>query len=575
MKGYQFIISLVIFPLVLKAQYHTFAFQDPLTINAQKVNEGKICDTCLADVIFPYSSPFTPLYAIIDALDEYRMDSSLYKRYGNSLPKVSKHFIASGEFSIDFIANSLQILPIGSNSSDNNFEVEPYIETSRQFLILHNNQVIGDWSDITSLQEDKDYNIGYNYAVDPLKEKFKKWKNYHAGRFKLSLNDSLIVFVRDSLTKDTVGSIFIKRIPIIPQYFDFIKFSSDRDLQDILNNETFGAGIAGETTDNFTMDASQVALLRFHDFRVQRNELEYAFADKPGDWHTLTGLHDHPSQYFYILINNPAPGKTIELMLRYKMQRETVHRISIKVKEKSPSNIWLKVAVAIAILSLLFAFWGMYKRIKHAKEMRQLTLNKEETESKLQLLSGQLNPHFLFNSLNSVQNLINKQDTEQASLYVSEVSSFLRTIMDAGKKEYISLEEELKMEVSYMKLEQKRTSFEYTVINECSNDLSEVEFPPSLLQPVIENSIHHGFTKDIQAPLITIKISCLKKQLVVAVIDNGQGFKPDLIKPGHGLAIVQNRISLINKKLNAMPVEMQVQSSSAGTVTTFTFQNWL
>lgn len=564
MKIYRIIISLSIFPFLASAQ-------TGINIHVKKVIGDRICDTCVVDQIYNSEMPIS--YMIIDAMNDYTAQD-FQENSGSQLTNVSKYFIASGAFTLDFIPNNPEKSPLQIFSQEKYLKMQRLGELQLQFQISHNNRIIQDWTDIYSLEKDKNFKPGMNVKTEGDKETFLEWDNYHAGRFKMSINDSLIVLIRDNISKQTHESIFIKRVPILPKHFDFVKFSSDKGLQDILNMETSKEGIRGETSNNFVMESNEIAGLRFRDFRAQRNELEYAFADNPDSWKTLSVKHNEPSQGAFIILN-PVPGKTIELLLRYKMQRESIHHVSIKVKEKATSNIWLKVALTIAVLSLSLAFWNMYKRIRHGKELKRLTLHKEETENKLQLLSGQLNPHFLFNSLNSVQNLINKQDAEQANKYVSEVSTFLRTIMDAGKKEYISLKEELEIETSYMKLEQKRMPFQYTIINECENDLSEVEFPPSLLQPVIENSIHHGFTKDLQYPLITIRISCIEKQLVVIVQDNGQGFKPNVVKHGHGLAIVQNRISLINKKLNAMPVEMQVQSSDAGTVTTFTFQNWL
>jgi hypothetical protein len=558
------ILVFAIIPFWGKAQFF-------IDFSESKNKAAKGCDTC--NEYFAYNSESPVSYVLPNVLTNIQF-APLFEIFGNGFPNVTKHFTGLGEFSVLFLpsylgSGSTAVWPEQTKGTDYGV---------LQFSILHNGTTVKNWSDIQLLKEEKDYIAHYKIKNRNGNDSSVGWKVYNAGKFNLKIGDSVIVLIRGSFDQKVVQSIFVKRIKEVPIYFDFIKFSSSQVLQDILNTETFKEGIKGESTIEFEIEPGDIALLKFRDFKVQNNELEYAFADKPGIWTRLkmNRKEIRPGQPCYISLNNLPPGKTTELLLRYTSQRESVHPITIKVKEKVVNNnIWLKVAVAIAILSLSFAFWSMYKRLKHAKVLRQLTLNKEETESKLQLLSGQLNPHFLFNSLNSVQNLINKQDTEQANQYVAEVSTFLRTIMDAGKKEYISLKEELEIETYYMKLEQKRMTFQYAIINKCDNDLAEVEFPPSLLQPVIENSIHHGFTKDIQHPLITIRISCVEKQLLVIVEDNGQGFNPHVVKQGHGLTIVQNRISLINKKLNAMPVEMQVQSSGAGTVTTFTFQNWL
>lgn len=556
------------------------------SINTYKILNVTFCDTCTAPVT--YNGGKIINYMIIGARVENESENEEFnKTNNNNLPNVSKYLIASGIFTLDFVADDLIRAGLFQISDQTKMLAKKKLKaTPLQFSVLLNNEMIKGWTDIFSLGADKQYQSFESISDGDTVKRSVSFTNYHAGDFELSINDSLVVLIRNTATKKTVESILIKRKPYYPQAFDFIKFSSDsarrayddnnvRALLNLSKKFYSPTQIHKDSIDHFEMEPEETAIIQFEDLGIKHGLLQFAFAGDDTFWRPFAINADPEQNFSGIAIEKPTPGKTMELMVRYTHQPERIHHIFIKVHGRLTSTTWFKVAMTFLTAALLFAILYIFKRRRHKAQLRKLTRNKEEIESKLQLLSGQLNPHFLFNSLNSVQNLINKNDTENANLYVSEVSSFLRTIMDAGKKEYISLEEELGMEEAYIKLEQKRKAFNYNIINNCSSNLSQIEFPPSLLQPIIENSIHHGFSRDIGNPLITICIACNEKQLIVSVADNGQGFDEALIIPGHGLALVQKRILLMNEKLNGMPIELKVEPTDKGTVTIFTFQNWL
>ncbi|MBX2921418.1 MAG: histidine kinase [Chitinophagaceae bacterium] len=545
----------------------------PVNITVQKLVKDRTCDSCAIDRIYE-TSLYATNYVIINAKEE----PSTQKAPGNNnagrfMPFLSDHHIINETFTIDFLYPAINYQYSDSFLYSPAMQEDMHKSNPLQFSVYLNTRMIQDWKEIRTLEQDTIYKTGY-FLQTPLRNpRFINLNNYHVGDFTLNVNDSLVILVRFSNMEEVYQSIFIKRVPVSLSSFDFIQFSSDDDLQEILNRPAVQDHSKNRAEEQLTMKSSEIALLRFNDSSSIKKEIEYSFDEGSGIWKKI--IPDPHSNYSYILINKPAAGQTISLSLRYSLQRESIHRISIQVQQNFLTSIWFKLMVTVLSALILFAGWYMLKKQQHARQIRKLTLSKEETESKLQLLSGQLNPHFLFNSLNSVQNLINKKDTENANLYISEVSSFLRTIMDTGKKEYISLQEELKTEQTYMQLEQKRKDFTYELINNCGDNLSQVEFPPLLLQPIIENSIHHGFTRNTTDPHLKISIDCNNKQLNVSIHDNGQGFNIHAIRKGHGLTIVQKRILLMNEKLKDIAISMNIESSKEGTLTTFQFQNWL
>jgi LytS/YehU family sensor histidine kinase len=175
-----------------------------------------------------------------------------------------------------------------------------------------------------------------------------------------------------------------------------------------------------------------------------------------------------------------------------------------------------------------------------------------------------------------VQSLIRQNDPEAANQYVTEVATFMRTIMDNGRKELVSLAEEIGIEEKYIALEQKRKAFTYTFRNECGNGLETIDFPPLLLQPVIENCIRHGLAENVRNPTLSITIRCDATDLIVVIADNGTGFDTSVKMPGHGLSLTAKRIALINEKLPAMQIVLQTKSGQgSGTATEIRLLKWL
>ena len=348
------------------------------------------------------------------------------------------------------------------------------------------------------------------------------------------------------------------------------------NLQHILN---YGSGVPkvykGTEQNTFEKDYGTLGILRFGTLG-KNEELQYAFENKPGSWHSVQSIG--PENAVYIVLENDLPaGTKRNIFFRYKSQPETVHQITVNVKQSHFQIPWGKVALISMVLLLTggVAFYLWNRRSK--RKLAALKRKAEDTEARLALLSGQLNPHFLFNSLNSIQGTINSNNPGKASTYIGNVAAFMRDVMDNGKKEFISLQEEIKMEEDYLRLEQERIAFSYSI--DVSPDLSAplIDFPPLLLQPVLENSIRHAFGKQPGSPRISIRIFSSGTSLIVEASDNGNNsWEHTAAIEGHGLSLIRKRIAVYNEKLESLPIQMEVKyQAETGTITTFTFQNWL
>lgn len=193
-------------------------------------------------------------------------------------------------------------------------------------------------------------------------------------------------------------------------------------------------------------------------------------------------------------------------------------------------------------------------------EVRLAFKYKELEELKMTALQSQMNPHFLFNSLNSINNFILKSDIEKASDYITKFSRLIRVILKSSSSLTVPFSEELGVLSLYVKLEQMRINggFEYVVNIDESINLEEIKVPPLFLQPFIENSIWHGLTHVEGEKRILLTVNKDGDNIICEIIDNGIGInkareeahKKINRRKFFGTQATENRIRLLYKKAN-------------------------
>jgi len=178
-------------------------------------------------------------------------------------------------------------------------------------------------------------------------------------------------------------------------------------------------------------------------------------------------------------------------------------------------------------------------------------------------LLAQMNPHFLFNSLNSIDSYIIRNESKKASEYLNNFARLMRLILQNSRSNYISLKDELEALELYMQMESLRfkNKFCYSIAVDNDVDTSSVVIPPMLIQPYVENAIWHGLMHRSNGSEGLVKISISKKEedLQCVIEDNGIGRtkaeeikaqKPTNHKRSMGMQITQDRIEIINKLYN-------------------------
>jgi|JI10StandDraft_1071094.scaffolds.fasta_scaffold38275_4 tetratricopeptide (TPR) repeat protein len=208
----------------------------------------------------------------------------------------------------------------------------------------------------------------------------------------------------------------------------------------------------------------------------------------------------------------------------------------------------------LVLLSGFFLFIG-YKRRRSAKEIQnELLLKAKISDTEMRALRLQLNPHFIFNSLNSISDYIGKNDIKTADYYLAKFAKLMRGILENSEEKEIPLADELKMLELYMQLESSRLNHKFTfeIKVEQGIDPETTLVPPLILQPFVENSIWHGLAQKDGAGKIIIEVTKENAMLNCIVEDDGIGRKNASTSNGksYGMKITKDRIELLNKFKN-------------------------
>ncbi len=259
-----------------------------------------------------------------------------------------------------------------------------------------------------------------------------------------------------------------------------------------------------------------------------------------------------------------------KLATQYKTNQKN-KEIELLSKENKISEIELKksnqlkitfLITALLSLIVLVLLWLRYKNKAKTDallaEAMERSFEKKLADSELQSLRAQMNPHFLFNCLNSINSFIIKNEQEQASEYLSKFSKLIRQVLNNSKASRITLANELETLELYIEMESLRFSkkFDYNISVASNVEVDYLEVPPLIIQPYVENSIWHGLMHKTEGKgKLNINITQSIDFITISVEDNGVGrdkaiklkSKTAIKSKSYGMNITKERLKYINK----------------------------
>ncbi len=239
--------------------------------------------------------------------------------------------------------------------------------------------------------------------------------------------------------------------------------------------------------------------------------------------------------------------KILDLELAYETEKKE-NQIELLTSENQFKTQRIKTGLILLVVLVLIILLILY--IQQIRRKQALLI---QNDLQQKVLRSQMNPHFIFNVLGSIQNFLLSNDNKKAAKYLSQFASLTRATLEYSATETITLTNELNMLKEYMELEKMRNpgKFDFTVLADENIESDFIRIPPMMIQPFIENAIKHGFS-DIDYPgLLTLKISDKDKWVEFVIEDNGKGLNTEKAETGHhsmAMQIFEKRRKLIQQK---------------------------
>jgi ligand-binding sensor domain-containing protein/two-component sensor histidine kinase len=218
---------------------------------------------------------------------------------------------------------------------------------------------------------------------------------------------------------------------------------------------------------------------------------------------------------------------------------------------------WFKALVLLGVATLIYAFIKFRTNQIKKREQQKIDYENKMALLEMQNLRTQMNPHFIFNSLNSINSFIVENKTNLASDYLTKFSRLIRLILENSKNEIISLEKELETLKLYLLMESLRfhNKFEYSITVHSSVD-EQTKIPSMIIQPYIENAIWHGLLHKKEKGKVQITINKINEKLEIVIEDDGVGIKKaaelksknSTNNKSFGMQITAQRLTQLNHK---------------------------
>lgn len=233
---------------------------------------------------------------------------------------------------------------------------------------------------------------------------------------------------------------------------------------------------------------------------------------------------------------------------------------------------WIITLIVLAVLAATIVILVLYLLRAKKRKQAEVVIQNNITALEQKALQAMMNPHFVFNVMNSIQHFINQTDLKTANQILAGFARLARKHLEICMSSTISVQEELVYLQHYLYLEKIRCSdkMEYEITVDEEMDSDEVFIPSMLIQPFIENAIWHGIMPKNEGGLIKIRFELIESDLFISILDNGVGISNSEAnrKAGHisrGMTLIRERVRLLNK-LNKRHISIkQEQTGLCGT----------
>lgn len=289
----------------------------------------------------------------------------------------------------------------------------------------------------------------------------------------------------------------------------------------------------------------------------------YIFGDRtdPVYRYRLTGRDDTEwtdIDYSNVQITGLQPGKyTFDVAVRNAAGLwSDPESVQLNIIPVFWQTLWFKGLIALVIIGLGFVAFRVRINQIQKREEQKTSINKQLAELKLKALHAQMNPHFIFNALNSIQHFVLSRDDEQASMYLMKFAKLMRLVLESSINDEIPLEDEIRSIGLYLDLEQLRmnNSFEFKIDVDMDADPYDLLIPTMVIQPYVENAVIHGLSDKASGGRLDISFCIVNQKLQCVITDNGPGINHVENKPrkhvSRAMQLVKEKMVIVNETRN-------------------------
>lgn len=436
-----------------------------------------------------------------------------------------------------------------------------------EYQVLENDKVLKPWGAITHFTKSFLQNEGTDTEMADL------------GAYKTTFGNYITVDVRQKGKQAIITSGSAFWTPTIPQILsvyttaqlnEFLKVFKEQVIQEsysffpLMDRPSPKLPVYFSSTDNNI-------LLQFAGQITSKQMIEYRVISDKGD----TGWQANQFDFNFIWLKDLPPGK-YKAQIRFSFQPGQVTNYDFEIKPAWHQTSAFKI-IAGSLIAAFLALLLLLVRFTRLKQQQQREASKlEKTRLELKAIRAQLNPHFVFNTLSSIQALVNKHENDKAGQYLAELGKLMRDTLDSSQKDSNNLATEISLLDTYLKLEQLRFGFNYTIHVAEDITVSTINIPSLLLQPLAENAVKHGISQHAETGHIHIHFFRQQYNLIATITDTGGQYVQE-DNNGYGLKLTRERIHLLNDVWREQPISLEIlpNQQNKTTTVTLTFKNWL
>lgn len=226
---------------------------------------------------------------------------------------------------------------------------------------------------------------------------------------------------------------------------------------------------------------------------------------------------------------------------------------------------WLLVIISVLLIVILV-------RLYYRRKIKIITSQRQRLEEQLTTIQSQLNPHFIFNALSSIEGLVSGGQNKLANEYLTTFSLIMRETLKNADKQLISLKEEIALLEKYISIEELRFGFNFSISMDDHIHPDEIQVPPMLAQPLIENAVKHGAAKD---GILALSIRKESNNMLFQVTNAKAGIVAKVqTAGGYGLTFTKERLKHFSNLHPQTPIEFEFIETQTSFEATLRFVNW-